>query len=88
MATSDAAFRRALEDCLTLIAVPDGFVRVLASDGGIHDVPAINFKFALRVDPRLTVLPANPLKMLTDLLWRDEHLPATSYPVHAPSDWQ
>lgn len=36
--------------------IPDGHHRVLASDGGIHDVPAENIEQARAIDPRLHVL--------------------------------
>jgi hypothetical protein len=36
--------------------IPDGHHRVLASDGGIHDIPAENIEHAREIDPRLHVL--------------------------------
>ena len=78
-------YRDALEDCLSLPDVPDGYVRVLASDGGIHDIPIINFKFALKIDPKLAVLPKNPIPSLIHALWRDNRL--NGYFAQAPSEW-
>ena len=36
--------------------IPDGHHRILASDGGIHDIPAENIEQARAIDPRLHVL--------------------------------
>lgn len=36
--------------------IPDGHHRVLASDGGIHDIPVENLEKARAIDPRLHVL--------------------------------
>ena len=36
--------------------IPDGHHRVLASDGGIHDIPAENIEQARAIDPRLHVM--------------------------------
>lgn len=36
--------------------IPDGHHRVLASDGGIHDIPAENIDKAREIDPRMHVL--------------------------------
>lgn len=36
--------------------IPDGHHRVLASDGGIHDIPAENIEKARQIDPRMHVL--------------------------------
>ena len=36
--------------------IPDGHHRVLASDGGLHDIPAENIEQARAIDPRLHVL--------------------------------
>ena len=36
--------------------IADGHYRVLASDGGIHDIPAENIEQALSIDPNLHVL--------------------------------
>lgn len=36
--------------------IPDGHYRVLASDGGVHDVPVENIEKAREIDPRLHVL--------------------------------
>lgn len=38
--------------------IPDGHKRVLASDGGVHDIPAENVPKAFEIDPRLQVLNA------------------------------
>lgn len=36
--------------------IPDGHHRVMASDGGIHDIPAENIEKARQIDPRMHVL--------------------------------
>lgn len=36
--------------------IPEGHHRVLASDGGLHDIPAANIEKAREIDPRLHVL--------------------------------
>lgn len=36
--------------------IPDGHHRILASDGGIHDIPAENIEKAREIDPNLHVL--------------------------------
>lgn len=38
--------------------IPDGHYRILASDGGIHDIPVANIDIARRIDPLLHVLNA------------------------------
>ncbi len=38
-------------------AVPPGYVRVIASDNGIHDVPAANLHLALEIDCGLRTIP-------------------------------
>jgi hypothetical protein len=37
-------------------AIPDGHHRILASDGGVHDIPAENIEQARALDPNLHVL--------------------------------
>ena len=36
--------------------IPDGHHRILASDGGIHDIPAENLETARKIDPYMHVL--------------------------------
>lgn len=39
-----------------LPSIPDGHKRVVASDGGIHDIPDANVEQAFSIDPRLHVM--------------------------------
>jgi hypothetical protein len=65
-------FRKLFKSATTLPPIPERHFRILASDGGLHDVPIVNIEIALDLDPDLLVLnPSVDAASVIELLQMD-----------------